>query len=529
MSHISRRLGLPARLTLLVAAVFAVTVGAIAVVLLEVVEDELVADTRANTEAVLSGYLDRLSRGEATIGVVEPEEATGFFYLDDHGEPLTEAEFLSTLEEGEYDVPDGPPDGPVDHGVAPPSVADEPVPHIIEVPVGPLTGEMLETPGDPLGVDVFPVGEPGPVDLDAGVVAVAQDLTIGDDVTRVGVSSPLRPVQDSLDTLRRVLWVVLPLLVAAVAVLSWLTTTRALRPVDAITRRVRAISHTNMGDRVPVPDRNDEIQRLTVTMNDMLNRLDRSQQRQRQFVADASHELRSPIAVSRAQLDVARADPDAADWPATADVVIAEQEHLTQLVDDLLALSRMDEHGVGEIVDVDLDDIVAAEARRPRDIAVRVTAPKPVRTRGHPGQLTRALRNLLDNAATHAVDDVHLSLTVSQTDAVITVDDDGPGIHPHDRERVFQRFTRLDQARDPHRGGTGLGLAIARQVARSHHGHLTATDSPQGGARFTLVLPRQDRHVGRLPATRPQPGRRPPGATTPGDGMPGHKAEASHP
>ncbi|MPZ88131.1 MAG: HAMP domain-containing protein [Nitriliruptorales bacterium] len=495
MSHISRRLGLPARLTLLVAAVFAVTVGTIAVVLLEVVENRLVADTRANTEAVLSGYVDQLSRGEATIGVVDVDDATGFFYLDDHGEQLTEAEFFLRL---------APVDGPVDHGAAG-LMVDGPGPHSIEVPVDPLTGEVIETPGDPLGVDVFPVGEPGPVDLDERVVAVAQDLTIGDDVARVGVSSPLRPVQDSLDTLRRALWVVVPLLVAAVGVLSWLTTTRALRPVDAITRRVRAISHTTMGDRVPVPDRNDEIQRLAITMNDMLKRLDRSQQRQRQFVADASHELRSPIAASRAQLDVARADPDAADWPATADVVIAEQEHLTQLVDDLLALSQMDEHGVGEIVDVDLDDIVAAEARRPRDIAVRVTAPKPVRTRGHPGQLTRALRNLLDNAATHAVDDVHLSLTVSEADAVITVDDDGPGIDPHDRERVFQRFTRLDQARHPElRGGTGLGLAIARQVARSHQGDITAGDSPQGGARFTLVLPRQDQHVGGLRATCPQ-------------------------
>src|SRR5207237_5466488 len=129
-------------------------------------------------------------------------------------------------------------------------------------------------------------------------------------------------------------------------------------PVQPTTRRTRAIPDANLSDRVPVPTSRDDIAELATTMNDMLARLDASRQRQRQFIADASHELRSPVAASCAQLEVALAHPDRADWSATAATVLQEQTHLGHLVDDLLALTRIDEQGIGTTSDVDLTDLL---------------------------------------------------------------------------------------------------------------------------------------------------------------------------
>ena len=240
---------------------------------------------------------------------------------------------------------------------------------------------------------------------------------------------------------------------------------------------------------MPVPGGGDEIQRLAVTMNDTLSRLDRSQQRQRQLVADASHELRSPVAASRAQLEVALANPNDTDWAAVTNTVLAEQEVLSRLIDDLLALSRLDESTGAYRDTLDLDDLIAVEAARTRRLPVRTMIKQPVRVKANPGHVTRAVRNLIDNATAHAVDTVVLTLEASDGTARVIVDDDGPGVPAVDRARVFDRFTRLDEARDRQRGGAGLGLAIAREVARSHEGDVTVTDSPLGGARFVLTLP----------------------------------------
>jgi signal transduction histidine kinase len=228
-------------------------------------------------------------------------------------------------------------------------------------------------------------------------------------------------------------------------------------------------------------------------MNDMLSRLQRAQQVERQLVADASHELRSPVAASRAQLEVALAHPEAADWAATARVVLDEQLHLGHVIENLLALSRIDEQGVGAVTDVDLEELVSAEAARPHAKPVLAVAPRPVRIEGNPALVARAVRNLVDNAVRHAATGVTISLRPpgagSPASAAVVVDDDGPGVPADQRIRIFDRFTRLDSARRKDDGGTGLGLAIAREVARAHNGSISCEDAPGGGARFVLHLP----------------------------------------
>jgi signal transduction histidine kinase len=493
----TKRLGLRARLTIFVTVVFASTLTLTSVVVVDAVEDRLIADTRATAEAVLGGYLETIYGGVATVGVVDPNTTTSFFYLGSDGDEISEVEYFETIATGfDAQVLDGF-DG-----------SDLPIPFEVLEGVsaaaigGPIFGESViidEESGTLVGPDggtitfvtgPVPTGDPHAINRGPDVVAVAQTLTFADGATvDVGVSNPLQPVTDSLDTFDGVLWVGVPVLVAVTALITWLAASRALRPVKAIADQADVITANNLDQRVPIHGANDEIRHLGVTVNDMLERLHDSQKQQRQLVADASHELRSPVAATRAQLEVAIAHPDSADWNATAGAVLEEQERLAGLIDDLLALSRLDETVAGVAVDVDLDDLVATEAQRQTGL-VDVSIPQPVRVAGNRQLITRAVRNLLDNATRYAAGQITVSVSADDAGmAAITIDDDGPGVPLDARESIFHRFTRLDEARDRDRGGAGLGLAIARQVARAHGGDLTCMDSPLGGARFVLTIP----------------------------------------
>jgi len=492
-----RRLGLRSRLTLLVTVVFASALVLTSLIVVNLVEDDLVEGTREGAERVLATYLDSIYGGTATVGVLDATDSARFFYLDENGQEITEKQYFEALAAGFSDdflLFDNFAELDVGGEGTGPGGSVEPFGDLALLPidVDPLTGELLDHEGEPLtfAVGPLPVGEPRSVDLGRDVVGVAQALRFDDGSTfEVGVSNPLRPVTDSLDAIRRLLWFAVPGLVLAVAAITWIATSRALSPVHSITSRAREISAANMDERLPVGDGNDEIQELARTMNEMLGRLAGSQLRQRQLVADASHELRSPVAASRAQLEVAQANPAATDWSATAATVLAEQEHLSRLIDDLLALSKIDESGPVILVDVDLDDLVDAEARRPHRVPVRTDLPEPVRASADFGLLTRAVRNLVENAVRHAKTDVVVSLRREDRWVVIEVDDDGPGVPPDDRERVFDRFSRLDEARDRGAGGTGLGLAIVEGVAHVHGGTVSVSESDLGGARFSLTLP----------------------------------------
>jgi signal transduction histidine kinase len=226
----------------------------------------------------------------------------------------------------------------------------------------------------------------------------------------------------------------------------------------------------------------------------MLERLDSAQRAQRRFVADASHELRSPLATIRTSLELVHPHDPETSWEQLSPIVRSEAERMSRLVENLLLLSKSDDASLVTVPrEVDLDDLLGAEVHRLGNtsaLSIHADLP-PVRVLGDEHQLTQILRNLLDNAATHARSTVAVSVSVSarEQSAVVLVDDDGPGVAPDDRARIFQRFVRLDASRSRDSGGSGLGLAIAQDLAQAHHGALSVTESPLGGARFALNLP----------------------------------------
>ncbi|MFK4068788.1 ATP-binding protein [Streptomyces sp. NPDC029674] len=278
-----------------------------------------------------------------------------------------------------------------------------------------------------------------------------------------------------------------PLLLAVVAGVTWLVTRRALRPVAAITAEMSAITASeDLARRVPEPDTHDEIARLARTTNETLTALQTSVERQRRFVADASHELRSPIASLRTQLEVGAAHPELLD----VDGAVEDTVRLQELAADLLLLARLDageKPGEGR---VDLAAFVREElSQRTRDRVDVHTDLKSVEVAGSRGQLARVLGNLLNNAQRHARSRVTVTTRSDGAWAVLEVADDGSGVPSSERERIFERFVRLDDARTRDEGGAGLGLAIARDVAVRHGGTLVVCEAPSGGALFELRLP----------------------------------------
>jgi len=280
-----------------------------------------------------------------------------------------------------------------------------------------------------------------------------------------------------------------PLLVAAIAALAWYLTGRALRPVELIRAEAASITGSTIHRRVPEPDTSDEVGRLAHTMNAMLDRLEESSTRQRQFVADASHELRSPVAAIRAQLEVALRRGDQADWPRIARRVLDEDQRLEGAVGELLELARVEEEAPANPVEVDVDDLVLEETTRVRPVPIDTSRVSAGRVLGNPRQLSRVVRNLLDNASSHARSRAAVAVSTGEGSVWLVVDDDGPGIPAEDRERVFDRFTRLDEGRGRAGGGAGLGLAMVRAIAEGHGGSVYIDEAPLGGARFVVRLP----------------------------------------
>ena len=339
------------------------------------------------------------------------------------------------------------------------------------------------------GVLASPSGTGGTGIIQVAVVTEAIPLSIEGQAYELRASSPMEPVNAAVAALARALAIVGPLLVLGVALLAWSTLGRTLRPVEAIIERTDEISAHNLDERVPVPPSGDEVARLARTMNRMLERIQAAAAGQRRFVSDASHELRSPVAASRAQLEVALAHPHDADWTVTARTVLDEQERLSRLVDDLLLTARLDEGGELRRTEIDLDDMVFHEASRSHGVGVDVSGVTPVRIHGDPALMVRLVRNLVDNAVRHAVCQVRVELGVCESRALLVVEDDGSGVSLEQRESVFDRFARLEDARSRDAGGAGLGLAVVREVARAHGGEARVVESALGGARFEVRLP----------------------------------------
>ncbi|MDQ0907570.1 signal transduction histidine kinase [Streptomyces canus] len=300
----------------------------------------------------------------------------------------------------------------------------------------------------------------------------------------VYAGASLNPEQSAVGTAQTVMLVGFPLLLGVVAAVTWLVTRRALRPVEGIRAEMAAITASeDLARRVPVPDTHDEVARLARTTNETLAALETSVERQRRFVADASHELRSPIASLRTQLEVAAAHPELLDL----DGAVEDTVRLQHLAADLLLLARLDAGERGAGARVELAALARERAAGRTGVTVRADA---VEVTGSRGQLERVLDNLLDNAGRHARSAVVVTVRRDgDRNAVVEVGDDGDGVPAGDRERIFERFVRLDEARARDDGGAGLGLAIARDVAARHGGTLTVRDAPTGGALFELRLP----------------------------------------
>ncbi|MBM3695256.1 MAG: HAMP domain-containing protein [Actinobacteria bacterium] len=311
-------------------------------------------------------------------------------------------------------------------------------------------------------------------------------------VGRSVVLPSLEAVKADVDTFGRMIVISVPILVLVVAAVTWLVVGRALRPVEAIRARVAQIGARDLHQRVPDPGTGDEVGRLAATMNRMLDRLQRSADRQQRFVSDASHELRSPLASLRTQLEVSLAHPEGTDWPGMASGVLEEGVRLERLVDDLLALARADEGAVlAHTEELDLGEIMAEEATRVEGLEVEADLDEAP-LRGDPLALRRVVRNLLDNARRHAVHRIVLRVTLAGQEVVAVVEDDGAGIPEEDREQVFERFARLGEARDRDAGGTGLGLAVVREIVEAHGGTVAAEQADDGGARLVVRLPTRD-------------------------------------
>ena len=308
----------------------------------------------------------------------------------------------------------------------------------------------------------------------------------------IAVAASLEEVDDSRSALITPLLIGLPLVLLLVGGTTWVVAARALAPVERIRREVEEITGDRLDRRVPPPRSRDEIHRLAQTMNAMLARLEDSRNRQQQFVADASHELRSPLASIRQAAEIAQSHPGALPEGELAEAVLEESARMQRLVEQLLLLTRADggvvTHGHQE---VDLDDLALAEARRVgrSGLVVETSGVGAGRVRGDSTALAQVVRNLVDNAARHARTTVAVTVRETGDRVELVVEDDGGGIPEEHRQRVFERFVRLDEARARDAGGSGLGLAIVKEIVAVHGGTVSVASAQLGGARFVVRLP----------------------------------------
>ena len=312
----------------------------------------------------------------------------------------------------------------------------------------------------------------------------------------VVVLTDVSRVNDSVRLLTRAALIGGPIAVLLLGLSTYFVTSLTLRSVAALRHGAADITAAGLsGQRLPVPSAQDEIHRLALTLNQMLDRIESATARQRTFVGDAAHELRSPLASLRVQLEVARRMGPDTDWPDLIDEVLIDVGRLDRLVADLLALARLDETGGGPTRrnPVDLGELVESIASgydHARAPVVAESVPGVV-VLGDPDGLRRVVVNLVDNALRYTKTDVRVCVAAENGSARLTVTDDGPGLPESERERVFDRFYRAEMSRSRDSGGTGLGLPIVRDLVRAHQGTVRLTARPDGasGLQAVVLLP----------------------------------------
>ena len=338
-----------------------------------------------------------------------------------------------------------------------------------------LAGERLSIPGARAGL----AGTMRAIAVQAGPPSASRSII---------VAVPVKDVEQSQRVLRVTLLFAYTPLVVVMALIAWRVIGSALKPVETLRAGAARISGSDQDERLAVPESADEIRALALTLNDMLDRLAASRGRQRSFVADAAHELRSPLTSMRTQLEVAQHLGEGGDL--TTDL-LADVARLSILVEDLLLLARAGSDSghppARESVDVRALLLATADRYAGARVPVSVADGPVVYANANAEELRRALANLVDNAVRHSGSKVLLAVRAEGGGAVLTVVDDGPGIPANERERVFERFARLDDARDRDAGGTGLGLPIVRELLRRCNGSISLQDNPSGPGLAAVV------------------------------------------
>jgi signal transduction histidine kinase len=338
-----------------------------------------------------------------------------------------------------------------------------------------LAGERISIPGARAGL----AGNLRAIAVRAGPPAASRSII---------VAVPVSDIEQSQRVLRNTLLVTYPPLVVIMTLIAWRVIGWTLRPVETLRSGAARISGSDQDERLTVPESADEIRALALTLNDMLDRLAAARGRQRAFVADAAHELRSPLASMRTQLEVAQHLGEGGELAAD---LLADVTRLSALVEDLLLLARAGSDAnhppVRETLDLRALLVATANRYAGARVPVTVTAGPSVYASANSEELRRVLANLVDNAVRHASSVVDLEVRAEGGRAVLTVADDGPGIPAGERERVFERFARLDDARDRDAGGTGLGLAIVRELLRRSDGSISLQDNPSGAGLVAVV------------------------------------------
>lgn len=359
---------------------------------------------------------------------------------------------------------------------ASPNLADRTA---LPIPAAGSTGDRIATLTDlPLDEDAFRV--------------LTRSIASPDGASTLHVGTAYEAVGESTEALTTTMAISMPLLTLLLGGLIWWLVGRTLLPVEQMRAEVASIGGTELARRVHQPPGQDEVAKLAETMNAMLGRIEVALERQQSFVADASHELRSPIARMRAEVEVdlaTAAGGDEARLVSLRDELVG----LQALTEDLLYLARSDsEPARPPRMHVDLDDLIFAEAaaiRAASGVTIDVSAISPVQVTGDKSELRRAFRNVMENASRHATSVVSVSLAAEGEMARASISDDGPGVNATEAPRIFERFSRLDESRSRDTGGTGLGLSITRDIVERHDGGIRLDQGFTGGARFVIDLP----------------------------------------
>lgn len=437
-----------ARSTILATVVVLAALIAGSFVILELYEQQLVANLDNTLEQQVADRLQLLESGGSTDVLTTALESEAFVWIgSSDGQVIAQGGGISAVE--------------------------NPVPEVI---------------GKTQTIDLLvEERKPEEVEIERHQLRIASATASTGEVVVAGAELEL--IDNTIGELARLFLIAVPVLAALVSVLAWLITGRALRPVAAIQEQAELISGATLTERVPVPDTHDEVQDLAMTVNSMLERIERHDLAIRQFSSDASHELKSPLANIKALVEThSSSDPS---WNSVQRSMTQETDRLGELVDNLLFLATHQDLRLRSTSSVALDELLFAEAEllsATTELRVDLGSVEPATVIGSANDLGRLVRNLVDNAARHAVERVGFSLGVDQGRTTLVISDDGAGVPVGKRAAVFERFTRLDDARARDAGGTGLGLSIVAQIAEAHGATVRIGDAELGGASFEVLF-----------------------------------------